>query len=187
MPPRNWKKRALKDPAGPFGCGRGFDGRADHLCRRRPRDQIFRCQGRSGHQVSSGRGESRWGFSLRGSSRAVSRRARELGIRLVRQGIKDKGSRTGRHPRRKKAVRRRDRLSGGRLGGPAGFPARRPGHCRGRQHSGIEAGGPFYHRRPRRAGGGAGSGRGDFESPGKMGADHEKIFCFLTLSRMMIS
>ena len=86
------------------------------------------------------------------SSRAVSRRARELGIRLVRQGINDKGTELA-------AIARRKKLSGEEiayLGDDwADLPVFRrvgPGHCRGRQHSGIEASGPFCHRRPRGAG-----------------------------------
>ncbi|MCX5911061.1 MAG: HAD hydrolase family protein [Deltaproteobacteria bacterium] len=91
MPPRNWKKRALKirlvllDVDGVLTDGRityGGDG-----------EEVKSFDVKDGQGVKFlKKGGIEVGILSSRSSRAVSRRARELGMRLVRQGIKDKGT-----------------------------------------------------------------------------------------------
>lgn len=91
MPPRNWKKRALKirlvllDVDGVLTDGRityGGDGK-----------EVKSFDVKDGQGVKFlKKGGIEVGILSSRSSRAVSRRARELGIRLVRQGIKNKGT-----------------------------------------------------------------------------------------------
>lgn len=91
MPPRNWKKRALKirlvllDVDGVLTDGRityGGDGK-----------EVKSFDVKDGQGVKFlKKGGIEVGILSSRSSRAVSRRARELGMRLVRQGIKDKGT-----------------------------------------------------------------------------------------------
>jgi 3-deoxy-D-manno-octulosonate 8-phosphate phosphatase (KDO 8-P phosphatase) len=91
LPPRNWKKRALKirlvllDVDGVLTDGRityGGDGK-----------EVKSFDVKDGQGVKFlKKGGIEVGILSSRSSRAVSRRARELGMRLVRQGIKDKGT-----------------------------------------------------------------------------------------------
>lgn len=89
MPPRNWKKRALKirlvllDVDGVLTDGRityGEDGR-----------EVKSFEVKDGQGVKFlQEGGIDVGILSSRRSRAVSRRARELGIRLVRQGVREK-------------------------------------------------------------------------------------------------
>ena len=104
MPPRNWKKRALKvrlvllDVDGVLTDGRiTYEGDGPEIKSFDVRDgQGVKFLKEGGIEV---------GILSARSSRAVSRRARELGIRLVRQGIKDKGTELA-------AIAKRKNLSG---------------------------------------------------------------------------